>query len=215
MKECAGADEVRHAQFPRHAGPCVAVNVFRGEEILCVDDDVLLLEPIDVSRYTAGVTKPGNGFMVFVRRHADGVNLLPQVRVRSTAGLEKYPWAADAARHQCELIDRVWLHIDRGSTGPNNARHKLEEALFGGPGTEMKALLAKIGIVASPTCSCNKRAKIMDAKGCDWCDQNIDTIDGWLAEEAKKRKLPYLSLAGKTLIRLAIHRARKKGNGSV
>lgn len=81
-----------------------------------------------------------------------------------------------------------------------------------GPGTEMKALLAKIGIVAKPTCSCNKRAKIMDEKGCDWCAENIDEIDRWLAEEAKKRKLPYLSLAGKALIHLAIRRARKKGN---
>lgn len=81
-----------------------------------------------------------------------------------------------------------------------------------GPGTEMKALLAKIGIVASPTCSCNKRAKIMDEKGCDWCAENVDEIDRWLAEEAKKRKLPYLSLAGKALIHLAIRRARKKGN---
>ena len=80
------------------------------------------------------------------------------------------------------------------------------------PGTEMKALLAKIGIVASPTCSCNKRAKIMDEKGCDWCEEHIEEIDGWLAEEAKKRKLPYLSLAGRALIHLAIRRARKKGN---
>jgi len=84
-----------------------------------------------------------------------------------------------------------------------------------GPGVELKALLKTIGIVASPNCSCNKRAKIMDEKGCDWCAEHIEEIDGWLAEEAKKRKLPYLSLAGKTLIRLAIHRARKKGNGSV
>jgi hypothetical protein len=81
-----------------------------------------------------------------------------------------------------------------------------------GPGTELKALLGKIGITASPTCSCNKRARVMDEKGCDWCEEHIDEIDGWLAEEARKRKLPYLSLAGKTLIRLAIRRARKKGN---
>jgi hypothetical protein len=81
-----------------------------------------------------------------------------------------------------------------------------------GPGTELKALLATIGITSSPTCSCNKRAKVMDEKGCDWCEEHIDEIDGWLAEEAKKRKLPYISLAGKTLIRLAIRRARKKGN---
>jgi hypothetical protein len=83
-----------------------------------------------------------------------------------------------------------------------------------GPGTEMKALLAKIGIVASPNCSCNKRARIMDEKGCDWCEAHIDEIDGWLAEEAKTRKLPYLSLAGRLLISLAIRRARKRDNKS-
>jgi hypothetical protein len=82
-----------------------------------------------------------------------------------------------------------------------------------GPGTELKSLLKTIGIVAKPNCSCNKRAQVMDQKGCDWCEEHIEEIDGWLAEEAKKRKLPYLSLAGKTLIRLAIRRARKKGNG--
>jgi hypothetical protein len=86
------------------------------------------------------------------------------------------------------------------------------EGELSGPGTELKALLGKIGIVAKPNCSCNKRARVMDEKGCDWCEEHIDEIDGWLAEEAKKRRLPYLSLAGKTLIRLAIRRARKKGN---
>lgn len=211
MRECEGADEVRHVPFPRHAGPCVAVNVFRGEELLCIDDDVLLLEPLDVSKYAAGVSKPSNGFMVFVRSHGDGVALLPQVRIRRKSELEKYPWAAEAAKHQCELIDGVWLHIDRGSTGPSRARAALEAALSSGPGTELKALLGRIGITSKPGCACNKRALEMDAKGCDWCEQNIDQIDAWLAEEAKKRKLPYLSLVGKALIRLAIRRARKKG----
>jgi len=84
-----------------------------------------------------------------------------------------------------------------------------------GPGTELKALLKTIGIVAKPNCSCNKRAAAMDeneARQPGWCEAHIEEIDGWLAEEAKKRKLPYLSLAGRTLIRLAIRRARKKGN---
>jgi hypothetical protein len=79
-----------------------------------------------------------------------------------------------------------------------------------GPGTELKALLKTIGIVASPTCSCNKRARVMDEKGGDWCEEHIGEIDGWLAEEARKRGLPYLSIAGRALIRLAVRRARKK-----
>jgi hypothetical protein len=81
-----------------------------------------------------------------------------------------------------------------------------------GPGAELKVLLRRLGIVAKANCSCNKRSKIMDQQGCDWCEENIDTISGWLAEESKKRKLPYMHAAGKLLIRLAIRRARKKGN---
>lgn len=87
---------------------------------------------------------------------------------------------------------------------PKDPRH--------GPGTELKAMLKTIGIVATAGCSCNARARTMDERGCDWCESHIDEIDGWLAEEAGKRGLPYISLAGKTLIGLAIRRARKKGN---
>lgn len=80
-----------------------------------------------------------------------------------------------------------------------------------GPGTELKALLSKIGIKSSPTCSCNKRAKTMDENGIEWCEQNVETICDWLAEESAKRKLPFVRMAGKALIHLAIRRA-KKGN---
>jgi len=84
--------------------------------------------------------------------------------------------------------------------------------VVGGPGTELKALLKSFGILAKPNCACNKRAAAMDKNGCAWCEQHIEDIDRWLAEEAKKRKFPYFSMAGKMLIKLAIRRARKKGN---
>ena len=92
---------------------------------------------------------------------------------------------------------------------------KLNSLMIGGPpnggaGTELKGLLKKIGIVSSPNCSCNKRANMMDAKGIDWCKENIEEIVDWLAEEAKKRKLPFLRFAGKKLVQLAISRAERK-----
>ena len=86
-----------------------------------------------------------------------------------------------------------------------------------GPGTELKKLLKSLGIEAKPNCSCNKRALLMDeneSKAPGWCEANIETISGWLAEESKKRGLPYIASAGKLLIRMAIRRA-KRGNGSV
>jgi hypothetical protein len=83
-----------------------------------------------------------------------------------------------------------------------------------GPGTELKALLKKVGIVASPGCSCNKRAMLMDeneAKEPGWCEKNLETICDWLQEEAGKRKLPFVRMAAKILVRQAIRNARKKG----
>jgi hypothetical protein len=78
-----------------------------------------------------------------------------------------------------------------------------------GPGTELKKLLAKVGIVATPDCSCNARAAEMDRQGVEWCEGNIDTIVGWLREQAQARGLPFLDLAGRMLVRRAIQNARK------
>jgi len=78
-----------------------------------------------------------------------------------------------------------------------------------GVGTELKKLLSKIGIKATPNCSCNKKAATMDTNGIEWCENNIDTIVGWLKEEATKRKLPFVDMAGRILVKRAIKNARK------
>lgn len=77
-------------------------------------------------------------------------------------------------------------------------------------GTELKRLLKTwLRIEATPNCACNQRARLMDERGCDWCEQNADEIVGWLREEAEKRKLPFMDAAGKLLVRRAIAAARK------
>jgi hypothetical protein len=81
-----------------------------------------------------------------------------------------------------------------------------------GPGTELKALLAKVGIVPTPSCKCNERAAIMDQNGSEWTEQNIDRVVGWLKEESDKRNLPFVPIAAKLLVKRAIHNARKKEN---
>ena len=133
------------------------------------------------------------------------VSYINREAMRRVAAMRPSGYEADVLSSAMEVTD---THV----VLPRSEYLRLLAKYRVGPGTELKALLKKIGITASPGCSCNKRAKTMDDMGCDWCEANIDTIDGWLAEEANKRKLPYLSMAGKTLIRLAIRRARKKGN---
>jgi hypothetical protein len=81
----------------------------------------------------------------------------------------------------------------------------------GGPGTELKKLLARVGIVATPDCSCNAKAAEMDRQGVEWCEANLDTIVGWLREQAHSRGLPFVDLAGRMLVRRAIRNAKKMG----
>lgn len=84
----------------------------------------------------------------------------------------------------------------------------------GGPGTELKALLKKIGITSTPNCACNARARKMDEeelKQPGWCADHLEEIVGWLQEEATKRGLPFLRAAGRVLVRKAISNAKKKG----
>lgn len=77
-------------------------------------------------------------------------------------------------------------------------------------GSELKALLGRFGINAEPGCACESRASEMDRQGCEWCEANIDTIVGWLREEATKRGLPFLDAAGRLLVRRAIGNARRR-----
>jgi hypothetical protein len=49
----------------------------------------------------------------------------------------------------------------------------------------------------------------MDAMGVDWCEQNVDLIVSWLKEEAQKRGLPFIDLAGRVLVNRAIAASRK------
>lgn len=79
-----------------------------------------------------------------------------------------------------------------------------------GPGWHLKKLLRSFGIVATANCSCNARARTMDANGCDWCEANLDEIVGWLREEAARRGLPFLDAAGRMLVRRAIANARRQ-----
>jgi hypothetical protein len=53
----------------------------------------------------------------------------------------------------------------------------------------------------------------MNAKGCQWCEDNIHQIVDWLREEATKRGLPFIDVAGRVLVRRAIANARRAEAG--
>ena len=79
-----------------------------------------------------------------------------------------------------------------------------------GPGTELHRLLGKLGLHMTKGCACKARMVQMNKWGCEGCDENIDTIVGWLAEEAASRGLPFLNTVGRLLVKRAISNARKQ-----
>jgi hypothetical protein len=77
-----------------------------------------------------------------------------------------------------------------------------------GCGSNLKAWLKKIGIEATENCSCNARAKAMDAEGPKWCRENVELILDWLNEEATKRNLG--SFFVRSVVKLVVLRAISK-----
>ena len=79
-----------------------------------------------------------------------------------------------------------------------------------GVGTQLKKLLARLGIQSPENCSCNARVDIMNTNGVGWCTQHTGEIVGWLKEEAARRGLPFLSFPAKILIERAIKIATRR-----
>jgi hypothetical protein len=77
------------------------------------------------------------------------------------------------------------------------------------PGTIISKMIKSVGIQMTDSCSCKRHALEMNEKGNDWCEQNIDTVVGWLRDEAKRRNLPFLDAIGKLLVGRAIKKSRK------
>jgi len=70
------------------------------------------------------------------------------------------------------------------------------EVSKGGPGTELKKLLAGMGYVTTENCPCNARAREMDENGVQWVKDNRETVIGWLEEQAKERSSWIFTRAG-------------------
>lgn len=78
-----------------------------------------------------------------------------------------------------------------------------------GPGTILAGMFSAIGIKSSPTCSCRRHAIEMNRMGIEWCEENISTICGWLEQECKQRKIPYVETVAKMVVNRALTKARK------
>jgi hypothetical protein len=103
--------------------------------------------------------------------------------------------------------DTLWVdeHHEKYPHGKSPVKTKAK----GGPGTELHKLLGKLGLSPVEGCKCKGRARKMDEWGPDICEDRINEIVGWMEEEARKRKKWFVRWPAKTVVLLAIKKARK------
>ena len=110
-------------------------------------------------------------------------------------------------------IDKdLWVIDETHPSYPHSREPKPPECLAG---SELKKLLGRVGITASPDCSCSHRAATMDQMGCPWVKENLDLVVDWLGEEAGKRGLPFFRPAGRALVTLAVRLAERNAQTQV
>lgn len=69
-------------------------------------------------------------------------------------------------------------------------------ATDGGPGTELKSLLALLGFGEAGSCGCGDKARQMDRWGVAGCREHRDEIVAWLTEQQGKQGWKAQVLAG-------------------
>lgn len=84
----------------------------------------------------------------------------------------------------------------------------------GGPGTELSKSLKRLGFRPKEGCACTEHAADMDRRGVQWCRENVDTIMGWLEDEATRRGFRWLFRMSpvRTLVHNAIAAAEQKAS---
>jgi hypothetical protein len=81
-----------------------------------------------------------------------------------------------------------------------------------GPGTILSQTIKSIGITMTPNCKCMYHAIMMNKNGVDWCQQNLETILGWIKEECENRKIPFVKPIVSIIVNQAINKSRKLNN---
>jgi len=81
-----------------------------------------------------------------------------------------------------------------------------------GAGQQLKKQLKRLGFEATEGCSCNLKAAEMDAKGPQWCRDNIEELLDWLKKEADARNRGFLFIRPvvKRVLLHAIREAEKE-----
>jgi hypothetical protein len=121
---------------------------------------------------------------------------------------EEYSNNPDITKAQAQAKLYELSQGDLQSFLQNQFPRTLEDDPFG-PGSILANMFSMLGIKSSPTCSCRKHALEMNVKGIEWCENNMETILGWLKDESEKRKIPFVKTLAQMVVTKAINKAKK------
>jgi hypothetical protein len=123
---------------------------------------------------------------------------------------EEYDRIGDYTQQQIETILKSKLG-DNISVSLRKLFPPTLEEHPNGPGSILAGMFSTLGIKSSPTCSCKRHAIEMNAKGNQWCEDNLSTILSWLKEESTKRKIPFIESLASLVVKRAIRRSKQLG----
>jgi len=182
--------------------------------------DPLQVEPMSCGALvvTSPVAADGNRWRALLDKwgpHVNGPIVLLGGGNMGEAGLAGGPGLRVTTEAWCDLAGWYCHHHDPQGIGYTEWRRVTDRpaghsyvrawAPGHGVGTELKKLLSRVGITATPTCGCNYRAQEMDRLGPLWCRENSGTVIDWLAEEAARRKdgIPFTRTGAWAVLSLA------------
>jgi hypothetical protein len=85
-----------------------------------------------------------------------------------------------------QLLDGVDPETPKVEVVQHKSGEAVQPAPAEGPGTELKAIIASLGVEPSPTCDCNGRAVQMNIMGDDEVEKQEEIVAGWLSEGAER-----------------------------
>jgi hypothetical protein len=80
---------------------------------------------------------------------------------------------------------------------------------YRGAGHFLSRSLSWFGLRGSENCKCRARARLMDQRGPDWCEENLPEVLEWLREAAEERGLPFVEAIATLFVRRAIAKDRR------
>lgn len=80
---------------------------------------------------------------------------------------------------------------------------------YQGPGTKLKNIFSWFGITEDEDCDCTSHVELMDRWGPKGCEQNIETVLGFLVQSANKQQIYYSEFAARRAIKLAIYLSKR------